>query len=70
MKLLFINSKENKGLYLILFCVNINQQFCFDFYTYYFTAMMMSMYFYSYTFDFDTFKNDTFKSVIFRFSQK
>ena len=25
---------------------------------------------YSYTFDFDTFKNDTFKSVIFRFSQK
>ena len=25
---------------------------------------------YSYTFDFDTFKNDTFKSVIFRYSQK
>ena len=25
---------------------------------------------YSYTFDFDTFKNDTFKRVIFRYSQK
>ena len=25
---------------------------------------------YSYTFDFDTFKNDPFKSVIFRYSQK
>ena len=25
---------------------------------------------YSYTFDFDTFNNDTFKSVIFRYSQK
>ena len=25
---------------------------------------------YSYTFDFDTFKNDTFKSVIFKYSQQ
>ena len=30
----------------------------------------MRMSIYSYTFDFDTFKNDTFKSVIFRNSQK
>ena len=29
----------------------------------------MKMYIYSYTFNFDPFKNDTFKSVIFRYSQ-
>ena len=29
----------------------------------------MRMSIYSYTFDFDTFKNDTFRSVIFRYSQ-
>ena len=32
--------------------------------------MSKRMSIYSYTFDFDTFKNDTFKRVIFRYSQK
>ena len=30
----------------------------------------MRMSIYLYTFDFDTFKNETFKSIIFRYSQK